>query len=103
MDSILNDRQIQLYSIEFYKKFSMPLGALALAILAIPMGLIAKKNGQAVGFILGLIVSVFYWALMIGGQQMGIRLNYSAFWTMWLPDVLAAGAGFIMILYRVQK
>jgi lipopolysaccharide export system permease protein len=100
---LLNDRNIMIYRLEYYKKFSLPLGALSLIILAIPLGLLAKKNGQAVGFILGLIVSVFYWILMIGGQNMGIRLGYSPFWTMWIPDIAAASIGVILILFRIRK
>jgi lipopolysaccharide export system permease protein len=97
------DRNLSLYRLEFYKKFSMPVGALALIFLAIPLGLLAKKSGQTVGFILGLIISVFYWTLLLGGQNMGVRLGYSPFWTMWLPDILSGGIGVILLAYRVRK
>jgi lipopolysaccharide export system permease protein len=97
------DRNLSIYRIEFYKKFSMPLGALSLIILAIPLGLMAKKSGQTVGFILGLVLSVFYWALIIGGQNMGIRLGYSPFWTMWLPNILSVSIGSVLLVLRVRK
>jgi lipopolysaccharide export system permease protein len=53
--------------------------------LATPLGLLARKSGQSLGFAVGLIIAVLYWAMLIGGQTLGVRLGYSPFWAMWLP------------------
>jgi lipopolysaccharide export system permease protein len=97
------DRSIQNHRLEFYKKFSIPFGALSFVFLAVSLGLLAKKSGQTVGFIFGLIIALIYWALLITGQTMGTRLGYSPFWTMWLPDILALSAGLILCVYRIRK
>jgi lipopolysaccharide export system permease protein len=97
------DRSILVYRLEYYKKFSIPFGAFSFVFLAVPLGLLAKKSGQTVGFILGLIIAVIYWALLLGGQTMGIRLGYSPFWSMWLPNILAASIGCIMCAVRLRK
>jgi lipopolysaccharide export system permease protein len=96
------DRSLSLYRLEFYKKFSIPFGALSFVFLAVPLGLLAKKSGQTVGFIFGLIIAVMYWAMLLGGQTMGIRLGYSPFWCMWLPNILAVSVGFVMCLFRIR-
>jgi lipopolysaccharide export system permease protein len=101
--AIKNDRSLLIYRLEYYKKFSIPFGALAFVFLAVPLGLLAKKSGQTAGFIFGLLIAVFYWALLFGGQTMGTRLGYSPFWAMWFPNVLALGAGLIMSLIRIRK
>ncbi len=90
------DRSLQLYRLEFYKKFSIPLGALCFVFLAYPLGLRARRAGKGVGFGLGLLIAVLYWALLLGGQTLGTRLGWSPFWSMWLPNffVLLAGAAF---------
>ncbi|AEF86073.1 putative permease, YjgP/YjgQ family [Treponema primitia ZAS-2] len=97
------DRSILVYRLEFYKKFSIPFGALSFVFLAVSLGLLAKKSGQTVGFIFGLLISVIYWALLLGGQTMGIRLGYSPFWSMWLPNILAMSVGMIMGLIRIKR
>jgi lipopolysaccharide export system permease protein len=97
------DRNVLIYRLEFYKKFSIPFGALSFVFLAVPLGLLAKKSGQTVGFIFGLIIAVLYWALLLGGQTMGIRLGYSPFWSMWLPNILAIGIGLIMCILRFRR
>jgi lipopolysaccharide export system permease protein len=101
--SIKNDRNILIYWLEYYKKFSIPFGALSFVFLAVSLGLLAKKSGQTVGFIFGLLIAVMYWALLLGGQTLGIRLGYSPFWSMWLPNILALSTGFVMALVRVRR
>ncbi|MDR0377045.1 MAG: LptF/LptG family permease [Spirochaetaceae bacterium] len=96
------DRSLSRYRLEFYKKFSIPFGALSFVFLAVPLGLLAKKSGQTVGFIFGLIIAVLYWAMLLGGQTLGVRLGYSPFWCMWLPNILAVSIGLVMCLFRVR-
>ena len=103
IQSIHRDRSLLLYRLEYYKKFSIPFGAFFFVFLAVPLGLLAKKSGQTVGFIFGLLISVIYWALLLIGQNMGIRLGYSPFWSMWLPNILAASIGLIMCIVRIRK
>jgi lipopolysaccharide export system permease protein len=101
--SMKADRSLSIYRLEYYKKFSIPFGALSFVFLAVPLGLLAKKSGQTVGFIFGLIIAVIYWALLLGGQTMGIRLGYSPFWSMWLPNILAVSIGLFMCILRVRR
>jgi lipopolysaccharide export system permease protein len=90
------DRNIQVYKLEYYKKFSIPAAALCFVFLAFPLGLKAKRSGRSVGFGLGLLLAVLYWALLLGGQTLGTRLGWSPFWSMWGPDlfILAIAALF---------
>jgi lipopolysaccharide export system permease protein len=97
------DRSLLLYRLEYYKKFSIPFGAFSFVFLAVPLGLLAKKSGQTVGFFFGIIIAVIYWALLLGGQTMGMRLGYSPFWSMWLPNILAVTIGLFMCILRVRR
>jgi lipopolysaccharide export system permease protein len=101
--ALRNDRSLLIYRLEYYKKFSIPFGALSFVFLAVSLGLLAKKSGQTVGFIFGLIIAVIYWALLLGGQTMGVRMGTSPFWSMWLPNILAALIGLIMLIARIRK
>jgi lipopolysaccharide export system permease protein len=97
------DRTLLRYLLEYYKKFSIPFGAISFVLLSVSLGLMAKKSGQTVGFILGLLISVLYWALLLGGQTMGARLGYPPFWSIWLPNILAVSAGIILGIARIRK
>jgi lipopolysaccharide export system permease protein len=103
VEAIKADRSLSLFRLEFFKKFSMPAGAIALVFLALPIGLATKKSGQVMGLIFGMIISVLYWAFLLIGQNMGIRLGYSPFWTMWLSDILSITIGLGLCLARVRR
>ncbi|HKL84729.1 MAG TPA: LptF/LptG family permease [Treponemataceae bacterium] len=92
-----NLRTYNLYRMEFHKKFSIPFGAFFFVILAFPLGLIARNNGQSVGFILGLIIAVLYWAMLIGGQTLSIRLGFDGFLMMWIPNIVIFVFGLILM------
>jgi lipopolysaccharide export system permease protein len=84
----VKDRSLDIYRLEYYKKFSIPTGALFFVFLAFPLGSRARKSGRAVGFGLGLLVAVAYWGLLIGGQTLGLRAGFDPFLAMWAPNIL---------------
>ena len=98
---ITRDRSLSLYRLEYYKKFSIPFGALSFVLAAVSIGLLANKGGQTVGFIIGICISALYWGLLLIGQELGTRLDFSAFWSMWFPNALAIAAGAILLSLRV--
>jgi lipopolysaccharide export system permease protein len=97
------DRVLSNYRLEFYKKFSIPFGAFSFIFLAVPLGLAARKSGQTVGFMFGSFISVIYWALLLGGQTLGISRGYSPFLSMWLPNILAVSIGFVLCALRIRR
>jgi len=97
------DRSLQIYNLEYFKKFSIPFGALCFVVLAFPLGLTARKAGKAVGFGLGLLISVAYWALLLGGQTLGTRLSFPPFWAMWAPNIIVVTAGAALWLSRARR
>jgi len=102
LENIRDDRMLQFYMLEFNQKFSLPSGAFALVFLAVPLGLVAKKRGQTFGIIFGLVISVLYWAMFLGGQTMGISLGVTPL-IMWVPNVLALAIGGFLAAHRVSK
>jgi lipopolysaccharide export system permease protein len=97
------DRSLLLYRLEFNKKFSIPFGALSFVFLAVALGLMAKKSGQTVGFIFGVLISVVFWAMLMGGQTVSMRLGYSPFWSIWMPNILAFASGLVLFAFRITR
>lgn len=96
--------QMNMYKLEFHKKFSLPFASIFFALLAMPLAILfGKHNGLTVGLIIGIFLCVAYWAAMILGQTFGIRQGLSGFWTMWLPDIFVGVAGFIFYLVLVKR
>lgn len=92
------------YNLEMAKKFSVPFGSIFFAILAMPLALIfGKHNGQTIGLIIGLFISVFYWAVSIVGQIFSSRTGVYGITTMWAPNLFIGGAGILFYLRLLRK
>lgn len=89
---------LNMYKMEYHKKFSIPFGALFFVVIAFPLGLLSKSNGQNIGFIFGLVIAVIYWALLIGGQNLALRLNVNGPFLMWFPNVLMLFVGLVLMI-----
>ena len=97
------DRTLLTHTIELYRKFAVPLGAFCFVFLAVSLGLMAKKSGQTVGFIFGLLIAVLYWSMLFIGQAMGLRAGTPPFWSMWVPNFFFLGIGLFLALIRIRK
>ncbi len=96
-------RQLNSYNLEYNKKFSIPFGSIFFALLAFPLALIfGRKDGQTLGLIFGIIISVLYWAATILGQMFGLRSGWNGFWVMWGPNFFIGILGIILYL-RLKK
>lgn len=92
------------YRLEMAKKFSVPFGSIFFAVLALPLALIfGKHNGQTIGLIIGLFISVFYWAMSIVGQIFSSRSGVYGVSTMWAPNILIGVSGLIFYWRLVRK
>ncbi len=99
----IKDRPLQIYRIEFQKKFALPLSCLFLAVFALPAGLLTKRSGRTVGFGLGLIISVFYWCLLFAGHTLGIRSYFNPVLAMWFPNIIISIMSIILYIQRFVK
>ncbi len=87
---------INIFEVEYNRKFALPFASLFFAFLAFPLAIVfGKHNGQTVGFIVGIVICLLYWTVQTLGQIFGQRNGINAFWSMWLSNFLVAGFGFI--------
>ena len=102
-ENSISNRQMNNYKLEYNKKFSIPFGSIFFALLAFPLALVfGKKDGQTLGLIFGIIISVLYWAATILGQMFGLRSGLNGFWMMWGPNFFIGILGIILYI-RLRK
>lgn len=103
-DEEVSKSKINIYELEYNKKFSLPFGSLFFSLLAFPLAIIfGKNNGQTIGLIIGILISVLYWAFMMLGQVFGLRNGFNGFISMWLPNFIVGVFGIIFFLLLVKK
>lgn len=96
----INDTSLQIYRLEYQKKFVIPSACFFFAFLAFPLGIGSKRAGRTAGFGLALLLSVIYWALLFIGQTLGYRQNFNPILAMWLPNLIMFFAAILVWLFR---
>lgn len=103
-DDIFLDQEYRIYQTEYYRKFSLPLACLFLTLLAFPIGATLRHANWSVGFGIGLLISVVFWCLLIGGQVVSNqRPRASPFFIMFLPNIVMIVGGVVVMLVRRVK
>jgi len=95
----VRDRSLEIYRLEYYKKFSIPAGAFCFIFLAFPLGAKSKKSSRLAGFGVGLLIALVYWALLIGGQSFGLKSELNPFLAMWAPNMLVLIASLPLLVF----
>jgi len=103
-ESLKMKRRINIWMMEFHKKFSIPFGSLFFAFLAFSFAfLFGKHNGQTLGLFVGLVMSVLYWAMSITGQLFVQKLGLPSFWCIWAANFVVGLAGFVFFIFLLRK
>jgi lipopolysaccharide export system permease protein len=85
----INESTLNLYMLDFHKKFSLPFASIFFAFLALPLAIVfGKQNGQTIGLIIGIFLSFVFWAMIIVGQKLSQTNGWNSAMTMWAPDTL---------------
>lgn len=96
-------REINSMDVEIHKKFSIPAACISFVLIGAPLGALARRGGFATGVALSLFFFIIYWAFLIGGEQLADSNVLSAFWAMWLPNVIVGGAGIVLNIIFVRQ
>jgi lipopolysaccharide export system permease protein len=78
---------------EYHKKFSIPFSCLALALLAMPLGIHTQAARKSAGMGIGLIAFLIYYLLLSAGFILGKTGLYPPAVGLWLPNAVMGGAG----------
>ena len=97
------DRSLSVDRIEFNRKFSVPFACVVFVVFAFPAGLLTRRSGRSVGFGIGLFVSILYWGMLVAGQTLGYRMDYSPALSMWLPNLVILVAGIALFAVRLRR
>ena len=79
--------------VQFYKKFSVPLFALIMAMVSIPFAFLAGNRGAMAGVGMSLGIYIVYWSIGQVFEQVGNLSQLPAQVAAWSPDVVFSLAG----------
>ncbi|HVA02092.1 MAG TPA: LptF/LptG family permease, partial [Terriglobia bacterium] len=88
-------------SVAFYRKFSYPLIAFVVTLIAIPFSFATGRRGTLAGIAMSIGIAVIYWSVSSLFQAMGNLSQLPPAVAAWSPDVLF-GLGGIYLLTHVK-
>jgi LPS export ABC transporter permease LptG len=80
--------------VQYYKKFSVPLFALIMAVLSIPFAFVAGNRGAMTGVGISFGIAIAYWTVGAIFDQIGDLNQLPAAMAAWSPDLIFSLAGF---------
>ena len=83
---------------EFYRKFSVPIFALIMALIAAPFGFMVGNRGAMTGIGVAIIIAIAYWGVSSVFDKAGGAGQLPPAMAAWSPDAIFAMAGSYMVL-----
>jgi lipopolysaccharide export system permease protein len=74
--------------VEMNQRFALPVGALLLCLMAMPLGLRPGRHGRAWGLILGLMVFLVYYIIFTASWRLAITARVNPSLAPWISDIL---------------
>jgi LPS export ABC transporter permease LptG/LPS export ABC transporter permease LptF len=88
--------------VQFYRKFSVPLFALIMALLAVPFAFMVGNRGAMAGVGVSIGIAIAYWGVSTIFEKMGGIGELGPAVAAWSPDAIFAMAGLYLLL-RVRS
>jgi lipopolysaccharide export system permease protein len=91
------EKQVDVYDVEVYKKYSIPFACFIFALIGAPLGYRVKRGGFGVAAGLSLLFFLLYWIALIGGEKLADRAIISPFIAMWGVNFVMGGFGLYLM------
>lgn len=88
--------------VQYYKKFSVPMFALIMAMLAVPFGFLVGNRGAMAGIGVSIAIAIAYWGIDRLFEQIGDVGQLDPVVAAWAPDAVFALAG-IFFMMRMRS
>lgn len=97
------NKVINKYKIEIYKKYSIPAASFAFVLIGAPLGILTRRGGMGLAVSISLVLFTIYWSFLIAGEDLSDRGMLSPFWAMWAANFLAGGVGLYLLVKVITE
>lgn len=84
-------------AIMLHKRLALSLSPLLFAFLGAALGMRVRKGGRGIGVLLSILAMIFYYLIMLAGEQLARAGTVAPFVGAWLASFVTAICGFILI------
>jgi lipopolysaccharide export system permease protein len=98
-----HQKRIAQFSLEIYKKYSIPAAIISFILIGAPLGIMSKRKGMGIAITISIVLFIIYWSFLIGGEDLADRKLISPFWAMWSANFLISGTGLYLLYIVVSE
>jgi len=95
-------RRIHEYSVEIYKKYSIPFACIVFVLIGAPLGIMARRGSFGVAASLSLGFFLLYWSCLIGGEKLADRGFIDPWFGMWIANIIIGFMG-LYLTFRTAR
>ncbi|MDP1761581.1 MAG: LptF/LptG family permease, partial [Deltaproteobacteria bacterium] len=88
--------------VELNQRFAMPVGAMLLCLMAMPLGLSPRQHGRTWGLVLGLVVFLVYYVVFTASWRLAVNARIDPGLAPWLSNFLVIWVA-IYLWYRTVR
>jgi LPS export ABC transporter permease LptG/LPS export ABC transporter permease LptF len=85
------------FSIEMHKRFAYPAACLVLMLVGVPLGVTSRRGGKSSAWVFTILLVCVYYSLSLFGTALGKQNWISAFFAVWLANILFAAGGLFLL------
>lgn len=90
------------FEVDLYMKYSVPFSGLIFVLLGVPLGLQVKRGGKSAGIIISIVLILVYYIFVSTARSFGNGGVLAPVLAAWLPNIIFAILGTI-IIFRAEK
>jgi len=88
---------------KYHEKFALPFACFAMGLVAIPLGMQARRGKRSMGTVLGIILFLTYYILLSTGWSFGESGTLPPVVGMWAPNIVMGGIGAFLYVRMIGK
>ncbi len=98
-----NRRNINKFSVEIHKKFSIPIACIVFVLLGVPLALSVKQGNAGISLAVSLFFILVYYLFLLGGEQLADRGVMPGWVAMWTPNILLGALGVYLTARSIRE
>jgi lipopolysaccharide export system permease protein len=88
---------------KFHEKFALPFACFTLGLVAMPLGMQARRGKRSMGTVLGIILFLSYYILLSVGWSFGESGALPPVVGMWAPNAVIGAVGIFLLARMARK
>lgn len=91
-------QEITAEAVELHYRFSYPLITIIVLLITLPLSVVLKKGGIAIGLGISIIIAFLYWGAIQSCRAYGVAGIMNPFFAAWLPNIVFSAIGIVLML-----